>query len=330
MMSMASPSAMATTMARQPEDLRGLLDDWGPVTQAADRLRACERLVLIGTGTSWHAANVGAWFLREGGLDAWAVSSTDAALPAWAPRTSDGVIAVSQSGLGHGRPGGPKLSTQSAAQAARDAGAVLVSIGATEISGADIETVEKETSSAHTASYLGALMRLAQLAVALGAGLEELDTIPAVVAAALARDDADVDPPQRLMEYVGAGVNAWTAAEGALKVRETSRVASEGHTAEQCLHGPLVALDERDVLVALDAGPGSERVRDVVKLARHDGARVHVIESPSGLPEVLTVFPLTVAVQKIALHCANVLGTDPDAFGLEVPGRRDVWKATPL
>ena len=37
-----------------------------------------------------------------------------------------------------------------------------------------------------------------------------------------------VGPPQRLLEFVGAGPNQWTAAEGALKVRETAYVAAEG------------------------------------------------------------------------------------------------------
>ena len=65
-------SAMRETIASQPDELRRLLDDQAGVAEAADRLRG-RRLLLVGTGTSWHAANIGAWFLRAGGVEAWPV-----------------------------------------------------------------------------------------------------------------------------------------------------------------------------------------------------------------------------------------------------------------
>jgi glucosamine--fructose-6-phosphate aminotransferase (isomerizing) len=34
------------------------------------------------------------------------------------------------------------------------------------------------------------------------------------------------------------------------------------------------------------------------------------------------VFPLTVAVQRIALEAAETLGTNPDSFGRDVPGHQ--------
>jgi glucosamine--fructose-6-phosphate aminotransferase (isomerizing) len=34
------------------------------------------------------------------------------------------------------------------------------------------------------------------------------------------------------------------------------------------------------------------------------------------------VFPLTAAVQRIALELAEALGTNPDSFGRDVPARR--------
>jgi glucosamine--fructose-6-phosphate aminotransferase (isomerizing) len=39
---------------------------------------------------------------------------------------------------------------------------------------------------------------------------------------------------------------------------------------------------------------------------------------------------LTVLVQRIALELAEALGTDPDAFGYDVPGRREAWTALTL
>ena len=71
-------SAMRDTMATQPEVLRRILDDQRGLESAAQRL-AGRRVLIVGTGTSWHAANQGAWCLRMGGIDAWAVPAADAA-----------------------------------------------------------------------------------------------------------------------------------------------------------------------------------------------------------------------------------------------------------
>jgi glucosamine--fructose-6-phosphate aminotransferase (isomerizing) len=139
-----------------------------------------------------------------------------------------------------------------------------------------------------------------------------------------------VAPPRRLLELTGAGPNAWTAAEGALKVRETARVAAQGLGVEQLLHGPAVALGPDDVLVALDGGgPGAERLAEVARAAEAAGTRVHRVEG-TGLGEALSVFPLTVAVQRVALECAEALGTDPDAFGRDDPRRGAAWGAVGL
>ena len=62
-------SHMATTIRTQPEELRRLLDDPGPAEAAAQRI-AGRRMLLVGIGTSWHAAHHGAWLLREAGIEA--------------------------------------------------------------------------------------------------------------------------------------------------------------------------------------------------------------------------------------------------------------------
>ena len=36
------------------------------------------------------------------------------------------------------------------------------------------------------------------------------------------------------------------------------------------------------------------------------------------------------AVQRIALEAAETRGTDPDAFGYDVPSRKDAWEAVEL
>ena len=40
------------------------------------------------------------------------------------------------------------------------------------------------------------------------------------------------------------------------------------------------------------------------------------------LGEPLSIFPLTAAVQRIALEAAETLGVNPDTFGLDQPGHQ--------
>ncbi len=311
---------MRATMARQPGELRRLLDDGAAAVQAAERLRG-RRVLLAGTGTSWHAANHGAWLLRAAGVEAWPLQPLDTVLNGVQLKPDDALVLLSHTGV--------KRYSAQLREAARTAG-VTLAIGGIDRPGVDLPTVERERSAAYTASHLGALMRLAQLASALGAQLGDLDAVPDAVAAALDGPGPAVAVPERLLEYSGVGPNAWTAAEGALKVRETARVASEGLMAEQLLHGPAVALDARDALVCLDGGgPGAERLEEVAQTVEAGGARVHRIVARE-LSEQLSIFPLTVAVQRIALDAAEALGTDPDAFGYDVPGREAAWERLTL
>ncbi|MFL5818044.1 MAG: SIS domain-containing protein [Conexibacter sp.] len=333
-----SESEMRATMARQPEDLQRLLGDRAPVARAAELL-AGTRVLLAGTGTSWHAANHGAWMLRAAGLEAWPIQPLDAAVGGVRPESGTGPASgdyVAADGTRRGdalvllsHTGVKRYSVELRDQA-REAGVATLAIGGIDQPGVDLPTVEAERSSAYTASHLGALMRLAQLATELGAPLGDLEAVPDAVAAELARPSRGVAVPERLLEYAGAGTNAWTAQEGALKVRETARLAAEGLMVEQLLHGPAVALDARDALICLDGGGlGAERLEEVARVVEAGGATVHRIVARE-LGEQLSIFPLTVAVQQIALEAAEAVGTDPDAFGYDVPGREEVWEALTL
>lgn len=265
-------SAMRDTMAAQPRELARLLSGRARIEETAERLRG-RRVLLVGTGTSFHAAQHGAWLLREAGAEAWAVAAIEAALHGPTAGQGDAVVLLSHTGA--------KRYTVDVLAAAGEAGVPTVAIGGIGAPGVDVETVAQETSSAYTGSHLGALLRLAQLAEALGAQLGDLAAVPDAVAAVLDGPSPGVAPPQRVLEYTGAGPNAWTAAEGSLKVRETARIAAEGLGVEQLYHGPAVALDERDALVALDGGgPAASRLGAVAGAAEQVGVRVHRFAAP--------------------------------------------------
>jgi glucosamine--fructose-6-phosphate aminotransferase (isomerizing) len=308
-------SAMRETMWRQPEDLRRILGDPGPAERAAERI-AGRRILLIGTGTSWHAANHGAALLRHAGTEAWAVQADESVLYGPGADAGDALILLSHRGT--------KTYTSEALARAKAAGAETVQISSIGAPGADIETSAPETSSAFTASHLCAILRVAQIAQALGAELA-LAGVADAVAAELDGASPDVSPSVRLLQFVGTGTNAWTAAEGALKIRETANVAAAGYSMEYLLHGPSVAVGSGDAVVSLDGGgPGSQRLGEVADACAGHGAVVHRFRRDA-LGEPLSVFPLTTLVQRIALEGAETLGTNPDSFGKDLPGRAEVW-----
>jgi glutamine---fructose-6-phosphate transaminase (isomerizing) len=315
-------SAMRQTMEGQAAALAGILTDDGPVAAAAERLRG-RRVLAIGTGTSWHAAHQAAAFLRAAGVDASAEQSANAAIDGPLPGEGGALLAFTHTGA--------KRYTEVAVQRALSEGAVIVQISGVGVEGADLVTVPRERSAAYTASHLGALARAAQLAVALGADLPPLSELPSAVERAfLAQGDShSAPPPQRLIEFTGGGINQWTAAEGALKIREAAYVPSEGLGVEQFLHGPQVALRSSDRLVCLDGGGAwSERIAEVARAAEDSGVPVTRV-TERDLGELLSIFPLTVAVQRIALEAAEALGINPDTFGRDQPGR-EPWSRVKL
>lgn len=304
---------MRRTMATQPDELKRLLADPEPARAAAERLRG-RPLLLAGVGTSWHAAQHGAWLLREAGIEARVAHAADLVPYGWQASRDAGVVVLSHTGgTGYSR---------AVLDRARGAGAETVHVSAIG-AGGDLETTAPETSYAYTASHTGAMLRLAQVAVALGADLD-LDAVPGAVADVLDRDGPLLSaPPDRLVEIIGAGPNAWTAQEASLKIREASYVAAEGLSAEQFFHGPSVALDAQDALVVLDGGgPASDRVEAIAAAVEVTGAQVLRFRE-RGLGEALSVFPLTVVVQRIALELAEERGVSPDRFRYEEDPRRE-------
>ena len=254
-------------MGRQPEDLRRLLEDPEGIEAGAERL-AGRRVFVVGTGTSWHAANLGAYFLRRARVDALAVSAADCA--EWGPRPTpaDGLVLLSHRGT--------KRYTREVLERAR-ATVFRRSPSAVRAHRVPISRPSHRRRRAH--SPRATWERSAgspSSPQALGAELGELEAVPAAVAAALDGPSPAVELPERGLEFVGAGPNQWTAAEGSLKVRESAHVFAEGLAVEQLLHGPGFALDGRDALVSLDGGgPGAPRLAELVNAIESRGTRVY-------------------------------------------------------
>ena len=155
---------MATALLRminsQPDALERIagLDLSGP----ADVLAQARRIVLVGTGTSLHAAELGAMMLARAGRDAYAYPA--AAWARWGngPRAGDAVCVITH--------------TAETAYAARArAGALAAGVPVVSITGVGrswpeaIETVAPDESHTYSVSYTATLAVLARIAYALGA-----------------------------------------------------------------------------------------------------------------------------------------------------------------
>jgi glucosamine--fructose-6-phosphate aminotransferase (isomerizing) len=315
-------TALERQIVSQPEQLEAVLAEPIPAS-AVERLRGVDRIWLVGTGTSQHAAELGAAMLLEAGRAAHATSSMSFAnRPPFA--AGDGVILISHNA-------GTETAFAGAAWTnATHAGLPVVPITRRGGSLPDaIETVEKETSHTYTASYTAALVQLACLAHELGAGAfgpEVLARVPTAVRAAIEEPGTDaIAQPERLLVLTGEGPASVSAREGALKVREAARFPAEGYDIEYLLHGHAVPLNASDHLVTL-VPPDTQGLTPGVEVAaRRAGIPVTRVEEPADLPSPLEQIPLTVRLQILSLRYALERGQNPDV-AIEGPwDDPDLW-----
>jgi glucosamine--fructose-6-phosphate aminotransferase (isomerizing) len=296
----------------QPEELERMLGSTqtiGQVHEATEGLHRARRIWVVGTGTSQHAAALGAGMFQEAGRAAHAVSSMQ--FVRWAPIVGpqDAVVIITHTA--------ETAYALSAHSLAFDAGLDVVMISKR---GAGfphtVETVEKETSETYTVSYTTSVLALAMIARELGAESlteETLGAVPGAVRAALADPGIDAVPtPTRLLVFTGAGPASTTAREAALKVREGARFLAEGYDAEYLLHGSAVPMTGDDRLVTLGPPDSDGFIEAMAGAAERAGVPVSRLAETAELPSVLAQIPLTVRLQLLALRIAAEHGQDPD------------------
>lgn len=284
-------------------------------------LAAARRVILVGTGTSQHAAELGAMMLERAGTDArWSAAATWAR---WSsgPKHGDVLLVITHTG-----------QTGYAARARAEAlarGVPVVSITGTGAGWPEaITTVEPEESETYTVSYTAALAVLARLAhLVAGAGEDSPAGAPAdgsegdVLQAAAeirvaysAPAAQDVPVPARSLGIVGGGPWGVTAREAALKIREGARMLAEGFDAERFLHGNAVPFTAADGVVLLQPDVDPDGLTAAVgQAAAREGIPVSVVSLPdSGLSPLLAQLPMTVHLQLLAERFARLRGQDPD------------------
>ena len=313
---------MINSQADALERMAGL-DLAGPAAVLAQ----ARRVVIVGTGTSQHAAELGAMMLAQAGRDVcWYPAAT------WArwgpgPRAGDVVCVITHTG-----------QTAYAARArasALAAGVPVVSITGTGRGWPEaIETVSPDESHTYTVSYTSVLAVLARLAHELGwpdGSASQLARVTGQVRQACADPGTEaVAMPARSLAIVGCGPWGITAREGALKIREGARMLAEGFDTDRLLHGGAVPYTAADGLVVLEPGADPDGLTGAVgDAARQEGIPVAVLEAPADsegdLPPILAQIPMTVRLQLLAETFARLRHQNPDTAIVGAWDGPDLW-----
>jgi glucosamine--fructose-6-phosphate aminotransferase (isomerizing) len=332
------------------ESLRGRVQPSGAITlpelaAIEDRLRAAERVYLVGCGTASYAAHVAAYLIQEWvGIPATMQVGSEMR---YSPPPIDDrtlVIGVSQSG--------ETADTLAPLKLAAERGATVVAVtnvvGSAITRGVDAVAYLQagpEIAVASTKAFVTQVLVLQMIALHLaqlrgtmpqnrlrifGQALRSLPRLSAETLKLaprikkLARRYADT----RDFIYIGRGVGFPIAMEGALKLKELSYVHAEGYAAGELKHGPIALLDADTPLVAIATrGAVYEKIVSNVAEARARSAPIlviategddhidhyaddvlHVPETPEEISPVIAVLPL----QLLAYEIAVARGTDVD------------------
>ncbi len=341
---MEQPAALSDTIQSlvtvEPPEIR--LDDLGP---AAGRLADVERVVLIGMGTSLHAAMLGRYFVeRYAGVPAEADNASEFRYrgPVIDERTL--VVSVSQSG--------ETVDVLEAMNVASQQGCLQITICNTEggqttrvADGTVYTRAGLERGVASTKCFTASLVALYALAMKLGeakgrlasgeirAGIETLVRVPEDVAELLRGEDSlgraarELSQAQNML-FLGRGLAYPVAMEGALKMKEVSYIHAEGYAAGEMKHGPiaLIAPGFPSVVIATRNALRQKIIANIEQLQARGGRVLALISEGDAeirtladdsfeLPNVEDAMePLMAAVilQCLAYRVAIIRGCDVD------------------
>lgn len=319
---------------RQPEELARLLDAPEPVQAAAELLADAQRVFAVGSGTSYNAAVLAAYWLRAAGLEASAWGAFDFSL--YGPLLRPGDVAVVYSHSGR------KRYSRRALERLREAGVPSIWVSARNPDADNpatlvLQTVDRESSPMFTVSHTAAMLLSARVVDRIHEGvLGSLEAVPDGV-----RDALELEPvvaglaaawaDAGAVVAVGGGPHEASASEVAIKLNEGPRMRARGYAVEQFLHGPQAQMQPGDALLVFSsAGPARERSRSAARFGCAIGAPVAWIsadEAPEGATAVAVrdvgeaLAPIVQAVpgQLLAAHLAAQRDVDCDAFRLDDP-----------
>ncbi len=303
-----------------------------------------QRVVLMGCGTSLHAAMIGEYFFEDlADLPADVEQAAEFRYRNPIIHSRDLAVAISQSG--------ETADTLAAVREAKNKGALVA--GVCNVVGSTIarETglgvylhAGPEIGVASTKAFTSQLLVLLMMALKFGrcrrlsrqsgeALCREIEQVPDLVQQVLQRNQQIAEiaakySAARDFFFVGRGYLYPAALEGALKLKEISYIHAEGYHAAELKHGPIALLHaDVPVMALLCDVPGKEKTLGNVEecKARHapvvavategDRDAIRICEDVIEVPRTSTYLsPLVtvVAMQVFAYHVARLRGCEID------------------
>ncbi len=341
---MEQPQAVASAM-RERVNFETRQVDLSDFPLSPQEIADLDRVMLIGCGTSLNAAQVGRHLVeRYSGLPAEAESASEFRYrdPYIGPGTL--VVSIGQSG--------ETADTVAGMQMVKDKGGKLITICNSEGSQASriadgtlYMRAGIEIGVASTKTFVASLTILTLLAIFLGQSRGVLDTAkrqelvdglaqaPRLLGDLVANGGVYQYLAQEYAQFdnflfLGRGMNAPIAAEGALKLKEISYIHAEGYPAGEMKHGPIALIDNAMATVALAPKDFlyDKVVNNVKEVKARDGRVLAVLtEGDSQLsadvdhalyipeaPEHLIPLLITVPLQMLAYHIALLRDRDVD------------------
>ncbi|MCD8287609.1 MAG: glutamine--fructose-6-phosphate transaminase (isomerizing) [Porphyromonadaceae bacterium] len=349
------PHFMLKEIFEQPECLRNCMrgrvnvDGTGislsAIIDNKERMLNARRFIIVGCGTSWHAALIGKYLIEQFcRIPVEVEYASEFRYRNPAINEKDVIIAISQSG--------ETADTLAAIEAAKKQGAFVFgicnAIGSSISRATDTGTfihVGPEIGVASTKAFTGQVTVLTMLALSLAHAkgcispeelqeiIKELNQIPGKIKQVLKLNDniarlSKIFTYAHNFIYLGRGYNYPVALEGALKLKEISYIHAEGYPAAEMKHGPIALIDvEMPIVVIATHNQQYKKIISNIQeiKARHGKVFALVNEGDTeikGIADFCIELPYTLAcleplittipLQLLAYHIAVCKGKDVD------------------
>jgi glucosamine--fructose-6-phosphate aminotransferase (isomerizing) len=341
---MEQPEAILDTIRSYVQLDRGLIQ-LAEMRLSRRQLRSVRRVLLVGMGSSLHAAMVGRDYIeRIAGLPAEVDNASEFRYRQAILGPETLVIAVGQSG--------ETVDTLAAMDLVKERGARLFTVcnvmgsQATRLADGVVYTrcgleIGVCSSKTFTASIIALYLLACYLAQergiidreVMGGLLDPLTRLPNLLGEITARTAAYEGLAREFWRfnsflYLGRGLQFPVALEGALKLKELSYIHAEGYPAGEMKHGPIALIDQDMPVVAIAVHDGlyDKMMNNIEEVKARGGTVIalgnegdeelrqkadHVVQLPA-CSSLLMPVPMALPLQFFAYHIAVQRGCDVD------------------
>jgi len=338
------PESIRNTMRGRINHTRGIIA-LGGIAEYEQKILNANRIIMVGCGTSWHAALVGEYLFEDyAHIPVEVEYASEFRYRNPIINQNDIVIAISQSGETADTLAAIKLSKEKGAIALGICNVVGSSI-ARETHAGIYTHAGPEIGVASTKAFTAQVTVLTLMALMIGYKkgnitkseyfklLAEMETIPNKIEKTLKENNKIKKIAEKYKNatnflYLGRGYNFPVALEGALKLKEISYIHAEGYPAAEMKHGPIALIDEDMpvVVIATSKGTYEKVISNIQEVKARKGKIIaivsegdtivrtmadYIIEIPETEPSFVPLLA-TVPLQLLAYYIAVMRNCNVD------------------